>query len=72
VLLLEGARTGFSELGARWEAARTGLELARTLLQAGRQDDARGHVERSLPVLEELRSLREIEVAKRQLPPPGH
>jgi hypothetical protein len=63
VLLLERARQGFAELGARWEAARTGLELTRALVQAGRQDDARGHIERSLPVLEELRSQREIDEA---------
>ncbi len=62
--LLGRAREGFSELGARWESARTGLLLAGALVQANRRDDARTHLERSMPVLEELRSLKEVALGR--------
>jgi tetratricopeptide (TPR) repeat protein len=60
VVLLQRAARGFSELGARWESARTAIRLADALAHAGRADEARAQLERSLPVLEELRSLREV------------
>jgi tetratricopeptide (TPR) repeat protein len=60
VVLLERALEGFSGLGARWESARTALSLADALLQTGRSDEAVAHLERWIPVLEELRSLKEI------------
>jgi hypothetical protein len=60
VVLLEKAREGFSELGARWEAARTALSLADALLRRGRSEEAVAHLEVCIPVLEELRSLKEV------------
>jgi tetratricopeptide (TPR) repeat protein len=67
VVLLEKAGKGFSGLGARWESARTSIRLADALAQAGRPDEARAHLERSMPVLEELRSLREVAVGRELL-----
>jgi class 3 adenylate cyclase/tetratricopeptide (TPR) repeat protein len=60
VVLLGKAREGFSGLGARWESARTALSLADALLQTGRSDEAVAHLESCIPVLEELRSLKEV------------
>jgi tetratricopeptide (TPR) repeat protein len=64
VPLLKGARERFTGLGARWEAARTTVKLADALVQVGRAEEAKKHLERSLPQLEELRSVREIAEAR--------
>jgi class 3 adenylate cyclase/tetratricopeptide (TPR) repeat protein len=64
LVLLDKAREGFSELGARWESARTAIKLAGALVQVDRPTEAKAHLERSMPVLEELRSLREIDEAR--------
>jgi class 3 adenylate cyclase/tetratricopeptide (TPR) repeat protein len=65
--LLEGARSRFEELGARWEQACTELWLAEALLAAGQPESARTGLERALPVFDELRSLREASRARELL-----
>ncbi len=57
---LSRAVTRFDELEAGWETAVTRLDLAEAMAQAGRTDDARTTVERAVPVLDRLRSLREL------------
>ena len=58
--LLSSALRGFTDLGARWEAARTQLVLAEVDAEAGHNESARELVSLAQPVLERLRSAREL------------
>jgi hypothetical protein len=58
--LLSNALRGFTDLGAAWEAARTQLVLAEVHAEAGNTASARELVSRAQPVLEGLRSAREL------------
>jgi class 3 adenylate cyclase len=62
--LLERALSGFTELGASWEAARTALALAEVLADDGRAEDARRLLASARPVLERLRSVQESSSAE--------
>jgi len=57
---LQRALTGFTEMEAGWEAARTGLALAEVFAHDGRKESARELLGRTRPVLESLRSAREL------------
>jgi hypothetical protein len=59
---LQRALTGFTEIEAGWEAARTGLALAEVfaLGGGGQKESARELLGRTRPVLERLRSAREL------------
>jgi len=57
---LQRALTGFTELEAGWEAARTGLALAEVFANGGKKERARELLGRTRPVLESLRSAREL------------
>ena len=61
---LARARDGFSALGARWEEAFTSLRLAEALETAGAANDARALAESAHAVFAELRSVRELELAR--------
>jgi class 3 adenylate cyclase/tetratricopeptide (TPR) repeat protein len=52
---------GFVSIEAEWEAARTRLMLGEALAAAGRSDEARKSIQRALPTLERMGSLREAE-----------
>jgi tetratricopeptide (TPR) repeat protein len=65
--VLERAGDVFDRLGARWERAVTDLSLADALTARGDVGGARSVLSRSLPVLEELRSAREIDAARGRL-----
>jgi hypothetical protein len=58
--LLSNALRGFTDLEAAWEAARTQLMLAEVHADAGNTESARELVSRAQPVLEGLRSAREL------------
>jgi class 3 adenylate cyclase/tetratricopeptide (TPR) repeat protein len=58
--LLMRATEGFAGLEAEWEAAVTRLDRAGAEALAGRADEARASVERAVPTLDRLRSLREL------------
>jgi class 3 adenylate cyclase len=60
---LELARLGFDELGARWEVARTDLELGKVLQALGRTDEARSRIAGALTRFADLSSLRETRLA---------
>ena len=62
--LLERATAAFDELEHRWEAARTRLLLAEVQAAADRDGEARRAIGGCLPVLETLRSVRELERAR--------
>ncbi len=55
---------GFGGLSARWEAARTALDLAEALSTAGRSDAARDRLGEAVPVFERLHSVRERTAAQ--------
>ena len=57
---LQRALTGFTEIEAGWEAARTGLALAEVFAHGGQKESARELLGRTRPVLESLRSAREL------------
>ena len=57
---LQRALTGFTEMEAGWEAARTGLALAEVFAQGGQKESARELLGRARPQLESLRSAREL------------
>jgi class 3 adenylate cyclase len=57
---LQRALAGFTEIEAGWEAARTGLALAEVLAHGAQRESARELLGRSRPVLESLRSAREL------------
>jgi class 3 adenylate cyclase len=59
-LLLTRALDGFTAVEAKWEAARTALALADGLSDDGRNDAAHAMLARARPVLERLRSRREL------------
>ncbi len=61
LMILQSAREGFTELGARWERARTELDIAEALGGAGRADDARPIVEAARPDLEWAGAMLELE-----------
>jgi class 3 adenylate cyclase/tetratricopeptide (TPR) repeat protein len=65
--ILQMARAGFDQLGARWEVACTDLSLAEALIAADRREDARARLDGAIEVFEELRSLREIERSRELL-----
>jgi hypothetical protein len=58
---LEGAKRGFTELGAVWERAVTDLDLAQALMSARGTADARMMLETVAPDLERAGSLIELE-----------
>jgi class 3 adenylate cyclase/tetratricopeptide (TPR) repeat protein len=60
VAFLERAADAFAGMEAEWEAAVTWLDLARALATAGRPEDARAALDRAVPTLDRLRSLREL------------
>jgi class 3 adenylate cyclase len=62
-LLLTRARDGFEELKMPWERAYTELILAESLA-ASESEGAMTHLDRAVPVLEELRSVRELDRAR--------
>jgi tetratricopeptide (TPR) repeat protein len=62
--LLSSAADGFRELEAIWEAAVTGLDVAHVLAISGEADRARSVAEASASVFEELRSVRELSLAR--------
>jgi Flp pilus assembly protein TadD len=61
---LSRALEGFGGLSARWEAARTALDLAEALSTAGRSDAARDRLREAVPVFERLHSVRERAAAQ--------
>jgi tetratricopeptide (TPR) repeat protein len=65
--LLTRAATGFDDIGARWELARTRLSLAEALRRQGERDTARAELLRAEPVFAELRSRRELDEARAAL-----
>jgi hypothetical protein len=62
--LLSSAADGFRELEAIWEAAVTGLDVARVLMTSGEEDRARGVASSSASIFEELGSVRELSLAR--------
>ncbi len=64
IALMERGRTGFRELGARWELASTELLLAEAFATAGRREDARSTLDPAAGVFDELGSLLEIRRAR--------
>ena len=61
---MSSAADGFGELEATWEAAVTGLDVAHVLAISGEADRARSVAEASASVFEELRSVRELSLAR--------
>jgi len=61
---LTRARRGFSERGARWEEAVSGVWLGEALRAAGDASGALACAEAAFQVFEELRSVRELEHAR--------
>jgi hypothetical protein len=59
--LLGAAREGFGRLGAAWERARTELDLAEALAEAGAFPDAHAMVDAAAPDLERVGALRELD-----------
>jgi class 3 adenylate cyclase/tetratricopeptide (TPR) repeat protein len=57
---LTSAMDGFAGLEAAWEAAVTGLELARALMKAGEDERARGLADEVATVFDRLGSVREL------------
>ena len=62
--VLQRARDGFDKLEARWEAARTDLDLARALIAAGQRDRARPILEGAAAVFEDLSAHRYLAGAR--------
>ncbi|MGH2590837.1 MAG: hypothetical protein ACRDGW_08570, partial [Actinomycetota bacterium] len=62
---LRRAAHRFGELEMPWEEAVARTDLAAALLELGLPDDARSELDRSLPVLERLRSVNELDRARR-------
>ena len=58
--LLGSAADGFTALGAEWEAAVTGLELAGALMATGEDERARQLAEEVARVFDRLGSVREL------------
>jgi class 3 adenylate cyclase len=58
--ILETARKDFDGLGAMWERARTELEIAEALAQAGRADEARSTAEAAAAELERAGAVLEL------------
>ncbi|MGQ0670628.1 MAG: ATP-binding protein [Actinomycetota bacterium] len=65
IRLLAEASAGFERLQARWEKACTDLSLAEALVAAGRPEEAKARLEPAAAVFDELRSLREMERARK-------
>jgi hypothetical protein len=63
--LLDRARSVLSSLGAAWEAACTGLDLAATLAGIDDRDGAREQLSAAMPTLKRLRSADELAEAER-------
>jgi tetratricopeptide (TPR) repeat protein len=63
--LLDRARSVLSSLGAAWEAACTGLDLAATLAGVDDRDGAREQLSAAVPTLKRLRSADELAEAER-------
>jgi hypothetical protein len=59
--LLAGARSGFTDLGAAWERARTELDLADALSSAGLEQDGRVMLEAAEPDLGRAVAVIELE-----------
>ena len=64
VALFRRARDAFERLDARWETARTDLELGRALVEMGERDQARLLLEGSAAVFEELSAHRDLGSAR--------
>ena len=64
VTLFERARTAFDELGCPWERALTELDLGSALRESGRADDATAALVNSRTTFEELRAVRDLEIAR--------
>jgi hypothetical protein len=62
--LLARALLGFTRLEAGWESARTALVLAEVLSVGGHSERARERLAEARPVLERLRSVREVSRAE--------
>jgi class 3 adenylate cyclase len=63
--LLDRARSVLSSLGAAWEAACTGLDLAATLAGVDDRDGAREQLSAAMPTFKRLRSADELAEAER-------
>jgi class 3 adenylate cyclase/tetratricopeptide (TPR) repeat protein len=61
---LSSARERFAEIGARFELARTELDLATATSAAGRADEARQHLASATPVFVELGAVRQRQEAE--------
>jgi len=61
---LEAARQRFAEIGARWERAFTELRMAEAQISVDDAVSARSSLGATLPLLEELSSLREIDQSR--------
>jgi len=64
VSLLRRAIDRFAEIGARWERACTDLTMATAQLQADDRQEASASLDRAVPILEDLSSLRELKWAR--------
>jgi class 3 adenylate cyclase/tetratricopeptide (TPR) repeat protein len=62
--LLRRAADRFEELSARWERALTFVDLARSLAEAGKRDDARAALDDAMSTFTALRSVRDLERAR--------
>jgi hypothetical protein len=64
---LEASSAGFDSAGARWERARTDLDLADALLALGDAAAAAARLDGAVRTFEELRSVRELARARELL-----
>ena len=63
--LLEQACAGYADRGAAWERARTELEIAEALADAGLEADAHARVGAAIPDIERVGALIEIARSRR-------